>query len=156
MQAELASACGMLVGWVKQRKQRPNQALSCGNRPPLTTFQSLPSLPAAQAQIDTDHWLKSSDGWRVVHAVNARELVSVDLHPYSISYNLADQAVALRVDAAQQALVVLQHEQPLKSLYHQLCSFDDSVQRMADEARAQQWPLAWQKRLRWLVSSNSP
>jgi len=60
----------------------------------------LPSLPAADAQIDPDRWLQSSDGWRVGYTGNARELVSVDLHPYSISHTLADQAVALHVDAA--------------------------------------------------------
>jgi hypothetical protein len=115
----------------------------------------LPSLPAAHAQIDPDRWLQSSDGWRVVHTISARVLVSVDSHLYSISHALANQAVALRVDAAQQALVVLQHELPLKSLHHQLCSFDDTVQRMAGKTRAQQRPLTWQQRRRWLVFYNS-
>jgi predicted GNAT family N-acyltransferase len=115
----------------------------------------LPSLPAADARIDPDRWLQSSDGWRVVHTKIARVLVSVDSRLYSISHALANQAVALSVDAAQQALLVLQYEQPLKSLHHQLCSFDDSVQRMAAKTRAQQHPLTWQQRRRWLVSYNS-
>jgi hypothetical protein len=97
----------------------------------------------------------------VVRTVNARGLVSVGLHPYSLSRALAGQTVALRLDAAQQALVVLQHEQPfnvlpLKGLHHRLYAFDDYVQRMTAEALAQQRLLSWQQRRRRLASSDSP
>ncbi len=141
--------------------ERPNQALSCGNRPPRTAFPSLPSLPAVPEQVDPDRWLQTLDGWHVVRTVNARGLVSVDLHAYYISHALAGQAVTLRIDAAQQALVVLQHEQPLKTLplkglHHRLYSFDDYVQRMVAEARAAQRLLTWQQRRRRLGSSDFP
>ncbi len=142
-------------------EERPNQALSCGNRPPRTAFPSLPSLPAVPKLVDPDHWLETLDGWYVVRTVNARGLVSVDLHAYYISRALAGQVVALRIDAAQQALLVLQHEQPfktlpLKGLHHRLYSFDDYVQRMAAEARAAQRLLTWQQRRRRLNSSDFP
>ncbi len=141
--------------------ERPNQALSCGNRPPRTAFPSLPSLPAVPEQVDPDRWLETLDGWHVVRTVTARGLVSVDLHAYYISRALAGQVVALRIDAAQQALVVLQHEQPLKTLplkglHHRLYSFDDYVHRMAAEARAAQRLLTWQQRRRRLHSSDFP
>jgi integrase-like protein len=141
--------------------ERPNQALSCGNRPPRSAFPTLPTLPTVPEQVDPDRWLQALDGWHVVRTVNARGLVSVDLHPYSLSRALAGQAVALRLDAAQQALVVLQHEQPLKvlplkGLHHRLYSFDDYVQQMTAEARAQQRLLSWQQRRRRLASSDSP
>ena len=141
--------------------ERPNQARSCGNRPPRTAFPTLPTLPAVPALVDPDRWLQALDGWQVVRTVNARGLVSVDLHPSYISRALAGQAVALRLDAAEQALVVLQHEQPLKvlplkGLHHRLYSFDDYVQHMTAEARAQQRLLSWQQRRRRLASSDSP
>jgi integrase-like protein len=141
--------------------ERPNQAHASGNRPPRTAFPSLPSLPAVPEQVDPDRWLQTLDGWHVVRTVTARGLVTVDLHAYYISHALAGQAVALRLDAAQQALVVLQHEQPLKTLplkglHHRLYSFDDYVLRMAAEARAAQRLLTWQQRRRRLDSSDFP
>jgi transposase InsO family protein len=141
--------------------ERPNQALSCGNRPPRTAFPMLPTLPSVPEQVDPDRWLQALDGWQVVRTVSARGLVSVDLHPYYISRALAGQAVALRLDAAEQALLVLRHEQPLKvlplkGLHHRLSSFDDYVQRMTAEARAQQRLLSWQQRRRRLASADSP
>ena len=142
-------------------EERPNQALSCGNRPPRTAFPTLPTLPSVPKQVDPDGWLQAVDGWHVVRTVNARGLVSVDLHPYYLSRALAGQAVALRLDAALQAPLVFRHEQllkvlPLKGLHHRLYSFDDYVQRMTAEARAQQRLLSWQQRRRRLASSDSP
>jgi hypothetical protein len=83
------------------------------------------------------------------------------LHPYYISRALAGQAVALHLDAGQQALIVLHHEQPLKvlplkGLQHRLYSFDDYVQRMLEEARALQRLLTWQQRRRRFGFSDSP
>jgi hypothetical protein len=124
-------------------------------------FPLLPTLPSVPEQVDPDRWLQALDGWQVVRTVSARGLVSVDLHPYYLSRALAGQAVALRLDAAEQALVVLRHEQPfkvlpLKGLHHRLYSFDDSVQRLTAEARAQQRLLSWQQRRRRLASADSP
>jgi len=140
--------------------ERPNQALSCGNRPPRTAFPTLPTLPSVPDLVDPDGWLQAVDGWHVVCTVNARGLGSRDLHSYYISHALAGQAVVLRLDAAEQALLVLRHEQllkvlPLKGLHHRLYSFDDYVQQMTDGARAQQRLLSWQQRRR-LASSDSP
>ena len=36
---------------------RPNQAKSCGNRPPRLAFPDLPALPAVPEKIDPDRWL---------------------------------------------------------------------------------------------------
>ncbi len=37
--------------------QRPNQALSCGNRPPRTAFPRLAALPPLPSIVDPDSWL---------------------------------------------------------------------------------------------------
>jgi transposase InsO family protein len=43
-------------------KQRPNQARSCENRPPLTAFPALPTLPRPPVQVEVDGWRKRG-GW---------------------------------------------------------------------------------------------
>lgn len=37
--------------------ERPNQARSCGNRPPRVAFPTLPTLPALPEHVDPDAWL---------------------------------------------------------------------------------------------------
>ena len=44
------------------KKQRPNQARSCENRPPLTAFPALPPLPRPPVQVEVDGWRKRG-GW---------------------------------------------------------------------------------------------
>ena len=43
----------------------PNQARSCGNRPPRVAFPALPPRPAVPAEVDPDGWLRLVDGLNV-------------------------------------------------------------------------------------------
>jgi hypothetical protein len=58
--------------------ERPNQAISCGNRPPCLAFGDLPPRPALPAQVDPDRWLKVLDGERYMRKVRANGTVSVE------------------------------------------------------------------------------
>lgn len=51
--------------------ERPNQALTCSNRPPRQAFPSLPTLPAVPAQIDPDAWLTHWNGKHFQRKVDA-------------------------------------------------------------------------------------
>src|SRR4051794_32044247 len=42
--------------------QPPNQALSCGNRPPRVAFPALPARPSVPLLVDPDTWLETIDG----------------------------------------------------------------------------------------------
>jgi hypothetical protein len=42
--------------------QRPNQALSCGNRPPRVAFPALPARLSVPLLVDPDAWLQTIDG----------------------------------------------------------------------------------------------
>jgi hypothetical protein len=44
------------------KKERPNQARSCENRPPLTAFPTEPPLPRPPLQVEVDGWRKRG-GW---------------------------------------------------------------------------------------------
>jgi hypothetical protein len=58
--------------------QRPNQALSCGNRPPLQAFPHLPSLPPVPAQIDPDAWLETWQGTHFERKVDQLGTIRID------------------------------------------------------------------------------
>ena len=122
--------------------ERPNQALSCGNRPPRTAFPALPSLPALPATVDPDAWLRELDGLHLERKVDAHGMVSVDLKRYYISSHLVGQRVVLHLDARQRCLQVLHEQHPLKSvplkgLVGRRLSFEQFLTHMLHQARAQ-------------------
>jgi hypothetical protein len=51
--------------------QRPNQALSCGNRPPRTAFPTLAALPPRPPIVDPDSWLTQLDGLHLERKVDS-------------------------------------------------------------------------------------
>jgi hypothetical protein len=71
------------TNWIDHyNRERPNQALSCSNRPPRSAFPELPQLPAPPKEIQADGWLKGIDGFHVERKVSARGMVHLDLHSY--------------------------------------------------------------------------
>ena len=80
-------------------EQRPNQALSCGNRPPRTAFPTLPLLPRIPERVNPDAWLKEWDGWHIERKVNRHGCVKLDLKEYYISSKLVGHRVTLQLDA---------------------------------------------------------
>jgi hypothetical protein len=122
--------------------ERPNQALSCGNQPPRTTFASLPSLPALPRTVDPDGWLQELDGLHLERKVDAHGMGSRDLKRYYVSSQLVGQRVVLHLDAKQRCLHVLHEQHPLKSLPlqglgGQHLSFEQFLTHMLHQARAQ-------------------
>ncbi|HEX2184317.1 MAG TPA: integrase core domain-containing protein [Chloroflexota bacterium] len=96
--------------------ESPNQALSCGNRPPQVAFPVLPARPSLPAQVDPDRWLRVIDGRPYVRKVRSNGTVTVEHDTYFVGRRLAGQYVVLAVDAAARALVVRHREQPVKQL----------------------------------------
>ena len=98
--------------------ERPNQALSCSNQPPRQAFPDLPQLPQLPQQIDPDAWLKEVDGQLFKRKVKADGTVQIGKQRYYISRTLKRQQVYLKVDAANQQLLVLLEGQaePFKTL----------------------------------------
>jgi transposase InsO family protein len=123
-------------------QERPNQARSCGNQPPLVAFPDLPPRPPAPAEVDPDAWVRLVDGRRYVRTVLGGGTVAVEHHRYYVGKRLTGQRVAVAVAAAERALVVRQGQAvvkrlPLRGLRHERLPFERYVEVMAQEARAQ-------------------
>jgi len=121
---------------------RPNQALSCGNQPPRTTFPMLPTLRPLPQIIDPDSWLSPLDGWHVERKVDAHGMVKLDLKRYSISSKLAGHRLTLQIDAKMRCLQVFEQEHrlkslPIKGLVGHLLTFDQFLAQMCTQAKAQ-------------------
>ncbi len=121
---------------------RPHQGLRCGNRPPRVAFPMLPGLPAVPDLVDPDRWLRVNDGLHLVRLVRRDGTVRVDLKSYYVGRPLAGQHVALHLSAAKRALLVVHGHQviktlPLKGLWGKALRFEEFVQLMMGQARAE-------------------
>jgi hypothetical protein len=90
--------------------------------------------------VETDRWLRSIEGRHFVRKVCGDGLVFVDDSAYYLTADLAGQHVALQVDAAAQAFVVLQRGQPLKvvpikGVVNRLLTFEEFVEVLCQQAR---------------------
>ena len=122
--------------------ERPNQARSCGNRPPRVAFPELPPCPPLPMLVDPDAWLPLIDRRRYVRQVRSDGTVVVEHTRYYLGRRLAGQRVALAVAAAERALLVyhgdtLVKQLPLRGLRGETLVFDHYVALMEREARAE-------------------
>lgn len=133
--------------------ERPNQALSCGNRPPRVAFPLLPTLPRLPERVDPNHWLLFCHGKRLKRRINGNGSIQVGKYHYYIQHKLKGHYVVLIVEAQQQQYQVFVHNQlikslPIKGLHSERdISFDEFYHLMIEEARSE-----WQRHLRraWL------
>lgn len=121
--------------------ERPNQALSCGNRPPRVAFPSLPILPALPLRVDPDRWLRAVHGRRFVRKVRRDGSVLVAEASYYIKQALAGQHVVVQVNADARLLVVSHRHDvvkwlPIKGLRGESLAFDDYLAQIRREARS--------------------
>jgi hypothetical protein len=124
-------------------EERPNQARSCGNRPPRAAFPALPPRPAPPPTVDPDAWLRAVDGRGFARKVRADGTVVLDGHRYYIGQRLAGQAVVLELRAAERMLAVLHRGQRLKQvrlkgLLETPLPLDDYLALMREQAQANQ------------------
>jgi transposase InsO family protein len=136
---------------IHYNQQRPNQARSCANRPPLQAFPHLPTLPSVPAQVDPDAWLTHWEGKHFQRKVDASGAIRLDLKHYAVGKQWKGQRVTVRIDAAAREVQIF-HEahllktHPLKGVVGRLLSFEDCVEHMARQARAQHRLRTWQER----------
>ena len=137
-------AVAVTADFVRQyNEQRPNQARSCGNRPPRTAFPELPSRPALPATVDPDAWLRTIDGRSFARKVRHDGTVTLDGDRYYVGQKLVGQPVVLRVRAADHTLDVLHRQQVLrqvrlKGLREAALPLDDYVALMRGQAQLRQ------------------
>ena len=119
--------------------ERPNQAITCGNRPPYQAFPELPVRPCLPQRIDPDRWLLTYHNDRFKRRVRSNGTVTIDKHNYYVKRTLKGRYVVLRVDAFnRQFEVELDHQTfktiPIKSLYNEELDFADYVELIREEA----------------------
>ena len=141
--------------------ERPHQGLSCANRPPRVAFPTLPELPRVPKVVDPDRWLQVSDGLHLVRRVHHDGSVRVDLKRYYVGRAWAGRRVALRVSAADCALLVIHEHRliksvPLQGLVGKPMSFEAFVQFMQGQARAERRLRTDQQRRLRLGAADSP
>jgi hypothetical protein len=123
-------------------RERPNQALTCGNRPPLVAFPASPPRPPVPAEVDPDAWLRAVADRRSPRKVTAGGLLRLDNERSFVGRRLAGQRVTLAVDAAAGDGVVRQGGAvvtcfPLRGLRGQRLPFERDVAVMSQEAVTQ-------------------
>jgi transposase InsO family protein len=126
---------------VHYNTERPNQARSCGNRPPRVAFPELPPSPPLPMLVDPDAWIGLIDGRRYVRQVRSDGSIVVEHTRYYLGRRLAGQRVMLAVSAAERSLVVYHDDAPIKQLplcglHGEILVFDRYVDLMQREARA--------------------
>ena len=120
--------------------ERPNQARSCGNRPPCVAFAEPAPLPRLPASVDPDRWVTVLDGRRYVRKVRSNGSVQVDGVSYYIDQASAGKHVSLRLDAQERTFAVEYREQtiksvPLKGLFGERLPWEVYLECMTREAR---------------------
>lgn len=119
--------------------ERPNQAITCANRPPRIAFPDLPKRPALPTTVDPDSWLNLLHGRSFRRRISGNGSIQIGQQRYYISRQLKGLSVLLKVDAEQKRLVVLQDSKPLKQvplkgLYNSLMLFEDYLPLIQKEA----------------------
>jgi hypothetical protein len=122
--------------------ERPNQARSCGNRPPHVACPDFPSLPAVSEMVDPDHWLQQVRKQAFARSVQADGSVTINHEKYYLGRELAGQRVTCLVNAREQQFDVWHHvsrvkQLPIKGLYGKPLPFEEYVSLMKQEARSE-------------------
>jgi hypothetical protein len=111
--------------------------------------------------VDPDRWLERKDGLTLVRQVSRDGSVRIDLRHYYVSAALAGQPVALRLSAPKRAWLVVHDQQviktlPLKNLVGRAMRYDDFVQLLRKQARAESRLHSAQQRRARLGGYDSP
>jgi hypothetical protein len=96
--------------------ERPNQARSCGNRPPQVACPDFPSLPAVSEMVDPDRWLERVHQQAFARSVQADGGVTINHEKYYLGRELAGQRVTCLVNAREQQFDVWHHVARVKQL----------------------------------------
>ena len=137
---DLAAVREMLPGYIQHyNSERPNQAVTCGNRPPRVAFPDLPALASVPLTVNLDAWLAACDGRSYARTINANGSIRVGDRSYYVDKKRAGQRVAVVVAAATKELRVLHNateitRRAIKGLYAKEMDFATAVTTFVTEA----------------------
>ena len=122
--------------------ERPNQARSCGNRPPRVACPAFPILPAIPATVDPDRWLERVSEPAFARTIQSGGGITINHEDYYVSRALAGQRIICVVNAAAKQFDLWQpgvriKAVPIKGLYGRIVPFEEYVALMKQEARSE-------------------
>ncbi len=122
--------------------ERPNQARSCGNRPPRVACLQFPTLPSIPENVDPDRWLRRMHQRTFARTVQADGGVSIDHREYYVGRQVAGQRVTCVVQAARQQFDIWHgasqiKQLPIKGLHGTSLPCEEYVALMKQEARSE-------------------
>lgn len=123
--------------------ERPHQGRACRDQPPRVAFPTLPTLPALPERVDPDRWLLAFHGQLLHRKVGSDGCVTIAEQSYYLSGQLSSQHVALRINAQERVLEVVQPTSfskrvPIKGLVGAEMALDAYVAMMAEQARSEE------------------
>jgi len=132
--------------------ERPNQAITCSNRPPSLALGRPPYLPRLPQQVDPDAWLKTYHGRCFKRQVRSNGSVRVDKNSYYIGTKYRGRRVLLRLDAEGKRFDVLVggrkiKQITIKGLYNGVMDLPDYLELIQLEARSEERRLKQRRRL---------
>jgi hypothetical protein len=122
--------------------ERPNQARSCGNRPPDVACPAFPALPAVPEMVDPDRWLERVKKQAFARSVKTDGGVIINHEEYYLGRALAGQRVTCLVNAQEKQFDIWHlasrvKQLPIKGLYGKPLPFEEYVSLMKQEARSE-------------------
>jgi hypothetical protein len=119
--------------------ERPNQAITCGNQPPLVKFSQPVWLSPVPNTIDPDHWLLLQTGKTYTRRLDRNGSFQLGNQTYYVRQKLRGRSVTIWVDGRQKELDIYVDRQmfkkvPIKGLQNRLMSFPAYLELMCQEA----------------------
>lgn len=128
--------------------ERPNQAITCNNLPPLVKFPNPPRLSPVPATVDPDRWVLALTGKTYKRKLNHKGCLQLGNQTYYVQSKMRKKWVNIWVDGQKRELAVFADRRllkkiPIKGLYNQRMDFQDYVAIMCKEAAS-----TWRRALR--------
>lgn len=119
--------------------ERPNQAITCGNQPPLVKFPDPPPLSPVPETIDPDRWILLQTGKTYTRRLDRNGCFQLGNQTYYVQQKLKSRPVIIWVDGRQRELDIFVDRQaikkiPIKGLQNRLMDFPEYLELMCQEA----------------------
>lgn len=128
--------------------ERPNQALTCDNQPPLVKFPNPPPLSPVPQSIDPDRWVLALSGKTYKRKLDGKGCFQLGDQTYYVQQKMHGRSILIWVDGPQRELVIQAgripvKKIPMKGLQNRNMNFPDYIELMCKQAAS-----TWHRLLR--------
>lgn len=137
--------------------ERPNQAVTCNNRPPSLALEVVPRLPRLPQEVDPDAWLQHYHQHSFRRQVRSNGTVTIDNLSYYVGKRYHGQKALFTIDAPAQEFTIWCNKQLVKScairnLFHGVLPLDDYITFIVDAAQSEEKRLKAKQKSRRLLA----